>query len=54
VPQAPVEAPDSGRAFRAERSDHEPSAASGEDSADAEPSPSRPGKRPGALQVATR
>ncbi len=41
VPQAPVEAPDSGRP------DNEPPAASGADSPDAEPSPSRPGGKPG-------
>jgi IMP dehydrogenase len=54
VPQAPVEAPDSGRVFRAERPDHDVSAASGADAPDAEPSPSRPGTRPGAILVSTR
>jgi hypothetical protein len=47
VPQAPVEASDSGRAFRAEQQSHEPTAASGADATDAEPSPSKPGRKPG-------
>lgn len=39
MPQAPVEASDSGRALTVEQPGHEPS--------DAEPSSSRPGARPG-------
>jgi hypothetical protein len=62
VPQAPIEASDSGRAFRAEQPSQEPTAASGADATaasgadgtDAEPSPSRPGRKPGAHVVRTR
>jgi hypothetical protein len=47
---SPVEA----AGFRAEQQPHEPTAASGADSPDAEPSSSKPGRKPGAQLVRTR